>query len=443
MRMFRHNCLILVLLAAAPLWSQEDTNATASGSQDEYRMVTPPPVSGAAYPMETASESRSNYLLGGLTFNTTYTDNVLEGGSTKPISDVSYSIWPSITLDQVTPRLHSDLTYSPGFTFYQHTSSYNQANQNVGIDFRYRLSPHVTLTVVDSLHKLSNVFNQPDLLAATPVSGSAQAPTLGVVTLADQLNNTGNVGLTYQFSRDAMVGANGTFTNFIYFNTTPSLGLYDSATRGGSVFYSYRLAKKQYLGATYLYQQILAYPTGEQSETRTQTGFVFYTVYLRPTLSMSFSGGPQHYDIVQPLPASQNWSPAGTASLYWQARHTALSGSYSRMVSGGGGLVGAYHTNNAAGSLRQQVTRNWNAGVAGAYSIFKTLDPAQSLFRNGGHTLTGSASLQRKLGQHFLAELGYTRIHQSYNDIPAVSAFPNANREWVSISYHFAHPLGR
>ena len=400
-------------------------------------MVTPPPVRGAAYPTETVSESRSNYLLGGLTFNTTYTDNLLGGASTKPISDVSYSLWPVIDLNQVTPRLHTDLTYSTGFTFYQHTSAFNQSNQNVGVDFRARITPHVTLSIVDSFHKFSNVFNQPDLLAATPVSGFA--PTVGVIApLADQLNNTGNVELTYQFSRDAMVGASGNFVNLDYLTPSQAGGLYDSASRGGSAFYSYRLGKKHYLGVAYQYQQILAYPTKGQSQIQTQTTFVFYTVYVKPTLSLSFSGGPQRWDIIEPSPSSQGWSPAGTGSLGWQARHTVLSASYARMISGGGGLVGAYRANVAAASFRQLLTRSWSAGVTGGY---QNLDPLLSLF-NSGRTVTGTASVQRKLGEHFQAELGYTRLHQTY-DIAAVSAFPNTNREWISISYQFARPLGR
>ncbi len=455
--MFRQTSLIVILLAAVPLWSQqpganatasassseqEESNATAgasSSSGDEFRMVAPPPVNGAAYPTETASESRSNYLLGGLTFNTTYTDNLLGGASTKPISDISYSLWPFLDLNHITPRLRTDLTYSPGFTFYQRTSSYNQQNQNLGVDVRYRLSPHVTLSIVDSLHKFSNVFNQPDLF--TPVSGLAQNPTVAVIApLANQLNNTGNVELTYQFSRDAMVGANGTFSNLDYSNPGQVKGLYDSAARGGLAFYSYRLAKKHYLGVAYQYQQILAYPTGGQSQVQTQTAFAFYTVYVKPTLSLSFSGGPQHWDIVAPPPSSQSWSPAATGSFSWQARRTVLSGSYSRMVSGGGGLVGAYRANLAAASFRQVFSRNWNAGVTGSY---QHLDPLLALFSNGGRTVTASASVQRKVGEHFQAALGYTRLHQTYSDIAAVSAFPNVNREWISLSYQFARPMGQ
>ena len=60
----------------------------------EDRMLTPPPVSGQAYPLSLASEERANYLRGGVTFTTAYSDNVLGATSLTPVSDVSYSVWP-------------------------------------------------------------------------------------------------------------------------------------------------------------------------------------------------------------------------------------------------------------------------------------------------------------------------------------------------------------
>jgi len=135
------------------------------------------------------------------------------------------------------------------------------------------------------------------------------------------------------------------------------------------------------------------------------------------------------------------WSPAASASFGWQARHTNLAASYSRLVSGGGGLIGAFHQNTANLSVRQQLSANWSGQVAGTYAISKTVDALLST--PGGHIISGSASLQRKLGQHFSAEAGYTRLHQSYSDILAVSTAPDTNREWVTISYQFARPLGR
>src|SRR5262249_49513069 len=159
---------------------------------------------------------------------------------------------------QTTSRLHSVLTYAPGFTLYQHTDGRNETDQNASVDVEYRLSPHVTASVRDTFHKSSNAFNQPDPLTAAAVYGSAQVPTATVIApIADVLTNNANAELTYQFSRGGMIGASGTFTNLHYPDPTEVPGLYDSSSRGGSAFYSHRLSKKHYIGAQYQYSQIL------------------------------------------------------------------------------------------------------------------------------------------------------------------------------------------
>jgi hypothetical protein len=165
--MLTRACLGLFLLVTVPVWSQVDTNGTeaTANQQDQARMLTPPPVNGQAYSTTPVAEARSNYLRGGLIFSTTYSDNVLAGITPNPVSDVSYSIWPTVALDETTPRLHSVLTYSPGFTFYQRTSARNEMDQTVGLDLEYRLSPHVTASVRDTFHKSSNVFNEPNPLS--------------------------------------------------------------------------------------------------------------------------------------------------------------------------------------------------------------------------------------------------------------------------------------
>lgn len=438
-------CLSLALLVAMPVWSQVDTNATeaATNPADEARMLTPPPVNGESYPTAVGSETRLNYLRAGLTFNSAYSDNALGGAS--PVSDISYSIWPTIALDQTTSRLHSVLTYSPGFTFYQRTSARNEEDQNVALDFQYRVSAHVTASLRDSFQKSSSVFNQPDPLSAGGVPGSGQPPAVAVIApVADQLNNRANTELTYQFSRNGMIGASGTFTNLHYPNPAEVSGLYDSSSRGGSAFYNRRLSRKHYIGATYRYSRTLAYPVNGQSETQTHTIFVFYTTYLKPTLSLSFSGGPQHFDVAQSsLPAARSWSPAAAASMGWQGRHTNFAASYSRTVTGGGGLLGAFHSNIANGSARWQLARTWNVGSAASYAIYKNVTPFSFLASPGGHTVSGTVSVQHQISEHFNVELGYSRVHQSYNGIAVISNAPDTNREFISVSYRFARPLGR
>jgi hypothetical protein len=412
-------------------------------------MLTPPPVSGQSYAVVGTSEERSNYLRYGLTFSTAYSDNVLGGITAIPVSDFSYSVWPTIAFDQTTPRLHSVFTYSPGFTFYQKTSERNEADQNVALNVQYRLSPHVTVSLQDSFQKSSNVFNQPNLASAAPIPGSAQAPAVAVIApIADRLTNVGNGGIAYQFGPNSMVGASGTFTYLHYPNPEQVPGLFDSRSEGGSAFYNHRLSRKHYIGVTYQYLRILATPLGSQSvsqtEIQTHTVFGFYTVYFKPNLSLSLCGGPQHYDATQrPLPASIAWSPTAAASLGWQGRHTGFAASYSRLVTGGGGLLGAYHSNSAIASASWQLTRSWNVRASASYSIYKTLTPLFFLVNPGGHTVSGTASVQHSVGEHVSVEAGYTRLHQTYDNIALVSTFPDTNREYVSISYHFVRPLGR
>jgi hypothetical protein len=438
----------IILLAVCPLWAQlsgGSAEATATGpGGGGGAMMTPAPVSGEGYSMGFSSETRSNYLRGGLIFSTAYDSGATTGTNGQPISDVSYSIFPTISLDQTRSRLHWTLNYSPGFTFYQKTSALNQQNQNLGVNLSYRLSPHVTLSLRDSFQKTSNVLNQPNQDFAQPVSGSVFVPNNSVIApIADVLTNTANAILTYQLSANGMVGASGAFTNLHYPNQAQVPGLGDSSSKGGSAFYNHRLSKTNYIGATYQYQIFLAYPTVGQSETQTQSVLLFYTHYFKPTLSVSFFGGPQYSDTQQfGLPASRTWSPAGGASVAWQGRLTSLAASYSKAISDGGGLSGAIQFNNAVASLRRQFTRTLGASVRASYANSSVLDQLHAS-NIGGHTIEGDAAIQRQIGEHFNLQLQYMRLHQSYSDIAAISSTPDRNRGVVSISYQFSRPLGR
>src|SRR5271163_4548130 len=172
--MFIRICLSLILIGAIPVWSQVGTSTTetTTNPSNESQMQTPPPVSGEAYPTAVGSQARSNYLRTGWTTSIAYSDNVLGDVDAKPISDISYSIWPTIAIDKTTSRLRLTSIYSPGFTVYQHTSALNQADQNMTFNLQYRLSPHLTASVQDTLLKSSNVFNQLDPLSRGSISGS-------------------------------------------------------------------------------------------------------------------------------------------------------------------------------------------------------------------------------------------------------------------------------
>jgi hypothetical protein len=131
------------------------------------------------------------------------------------------------------------------------------------------------------------------------------------------------------------------------------------------------------------------------------------------------------------------------ASLGWQGQRTSLAASYSQIVTGGGGLAGAYHLNTANASGRWQVSRTWNAGLSAGYWLYKTVTPFFFGSSSGGHTVFETATIERPLGQHLTVQVGYTAVQQLYGGIAAMSAYPNINRGFVSISYQFRKPLTR
>jgi hypothetical protein len=468
MRSFDSSCWVLLgvlLVVSMPAWSQDESRPipvpAATGPANDVptsiddsssRMLTPPPVSGQSYPISLSSEERSNYLRGGLAFTSAYTDNAVGPVDGHPVSDISYSVWPNVVLDETTPRSHLVLTYAPGFTFYQRESSLNEADENASINFQYRLSPHVTFSARDGFQKSSNVFNQPDLASAAVVSGGTEDGNFSVIApVADRLSNTGNAGITYQFAANSMVGAGGTFTNLHYPDQAQEVpGLFDSESQGGLAFYSVRVSKINYLGATYEYQRLLSFPTPGTNETQTHALLLFYTVYLTPRFSISVFGGPQYAELGPQFantgsavsPASRSWNPAAGGSLSWQGHLSSVAISYSHLITSGGGLIGAVRTDNVSASIRQQLRRTLSATIAGGYAQNDIL-AAAALTGADGHTISGSASLQQQVGQHLSFQLGYTRLHQDYSTVAVLALTPDTNREFVSISYQFSRPLGR
>jgi hypothetical protein len=464
MNRLKNICAGLVVLIAAPLWSQVDTTpvqpvpafgpaeSTAETNSDggSDRMLTPPPVSGQAYPSEPSSEDRSNYLRGGLSYTTAYTDNAQGSLNGHPVSDVSFSVSPYIALAETTARMLAVFSYAPGFTFYRRTSSLNQADQNASIDFQYRLSPHVTFSARDGFQKTSSVFNQPSL-SAEAVSGGAQQANFSIIApIADVLRNAGNIGLSYQFARNGLVGASGTFSNLHYPNPAQVPGLYDSSSQSGSAFYSFRISKMHYIGTTYQYQRLLSYPTHGLSETQTHALLLFYTLYPTKRFSISFFGGPQHSDTFQAplpplnleIPEVREWSPAAGASFSWQERLTNIAMSYSHIISGGGGLISAVKLDSATASVSQQITKNLSGTVGAGYAQNNVLGSPLNGSSNG-HSISATASLQRQFHEHFNLQLGYTRLHQNYSSVAVIAMTPDTNREFVAVSYQFSRPLGR
>ena len=114
------------------------------------------------------------------------------------------------------------------------------------------------------------------------------------------------------------------------------------------------------------------------STTKTQTVYLIYTLFLKRTLSASVSGGPQHFDAASSdITTSSAWTPALSASLGWQRRHSTIAGRYTRTVTGGGGLIGTYHLNSAGSNWNWQYARTWALGATASYAVTTNATPVQ------------------------------------------------------------------
>jgi hypothetical protein len=398
------------------------------------------------------SEQRSDYFATGLILSTAYDNNVVGGANAKPASEVSYIIWPTVTLDRVTTRQHTTFTYSPGFTFYQPTSALDEVDQDASVEFQYQPSAYAEFIVRDSLQKSSNVFNQPDPLSGVSLSGSTQSPPEQVIApFAERISNTTDMALSYQFNRNQMIGAGGIASELNYPNSAEASNFYNSDSRGGSAFYSNRRSSTQYIGVTYQYLWTQANPVVAQTNpanlginTKTQSYYPFYTNYLNRALSVSMAAGPQYFDVASSLSQPvRSWTPAAIASIGWQGSRTACSANYIRTVTGGIGVSGAFESNNANTLARWQVTRTWIVGTAVSYAVNKNVSPLLPTSIPGGHTIAGSVTLQHLIGKHYRAELGYAHLHQSYSGIAIIAADPDSDRVYFSLSYQLTRPLGR
>ncbi len=442
--MFKIACLCVAILWVVPSRAQVEPSAVGGPpTLDDTQMMTPPPISGETYPSGVSSESQSNYLSGGVIFTTAYDDNLMITGRTSSSGDETYSILPTLKIERKTARQLESLIYSSGFTFYQHTNAFNAVSQNGTANYQFHLSPYAVINIQDSFRQNSNLFNQTNPFAAGVVSGGAPALTNALISpFANQLENSTSGGIAYQFGRNAMIGADGSYELLHYSSASEFTGLYNSDLTVGSTFYSRRLSRSQYAGAVYRFSRIATHPVNTDTTTHAILGF--YTVYLNRTFSVSVLAGPQHYDATQPpAPSSSSWTPTVEGSAGWQTKRTNLAISYSRIVTGGGGLLGAYHSNSVDGSARWQIGRTWSTAVESGYSIYKSAIPIYTSGNIGGHTVIGTASLRHMLSESLNAEVGYSHFHQSYSGIQAASLFPDSNRTYVSISYQFSKPLGR
>jgi len=436
----KKNCIfisIIFLSFVVPACAQFSGTGMSGGS--DQAMVAPSPVRIGGDSVAFSSESeRSNYLVGGLTIQGAYNDNLF--ATNPPVGDATYTISPFLTFDIARSRLQWALTYRPGVTLYQRFSQSDQSEHAFSTSLQYMLSPHVTLALSDTLSKSPSYTNLITPAGVDSGSTTLQSPSFLVVPpLTSTLVNNGSGQITYQFARNAMIGGGGNSSELRFLDSAQAVGLSDSSERSGNLFYTHRIAERHYLGVSYTFADIMTHPI--DVDTKVQTATLFYSYYLSPRISFSAFGGADHANTQGGgLPASNSWSPTEGGGINVQGQQDSVAVTYSRSINPGGGLQSAVHSYSANVAYRHKFSTHLTGGIQASYSNNTLLELGVG---SGGKILTAGGSLDRQLGAHWNAELQYSRLHQDYSNVPSVANSPDTDRAFITVSYQFQKALGR
>lgn len=445
--------LLLLLASFVPVaaLSQVEPSATGgSNSQDDSQMQTPPPVSGMPYANTAGADARSNFLNASISGTAGYIDNLIAGSASAPVGDAEYSINPAISISQSGPREQFTAQYSPGFSFYDPTSSLNTVNQSASMSFRARLSPHLTVGAQDSFLRTNDVFTGSYPFSGGGVNGSTTEPVQALIfPFENQMSDTANGYIDYQVGKTSMIGGGVSCTTFSFPDETTTAGLSNSDGEGGSAFYSRRFASRQYGGLKYSYSRdVITDAPYAPFNTQLHSLLPFYTFFFNPKFSLSISAGIQHVSFSQlnVVQSYSQWSAAGTASMGWQGNRGNFALSYAHSVYSGEGFAEAITSDDVAATGGWKPGRAWTASFEVSYansSPVTTQVGVEPYAYEGGNSFTLGASLLRNFGDHVTASMGYDRLQEYYPGIAFIAANPDSDREYVTVTYIFRRPIGR
>jgi hypothetical protein len=444
--MFARLAIIALLLANLPLWSQVEPGASGgdSNADSSAEMSVPPPVAGGVYANVATPDNLPNYMSADLTAGVAYINNVLPNQTATPVNDETYSFFPTVSIIRSTVRRQVTASYSPSFIFYEPTTVLNAIDNGATMTFQDRFSPHITFNVEDFFYRTSDVFDQSYLFSGGGVTGSTQttAPVV-IAPFEQQLTNLAHASLGYQFGRDGMIGGGASDSTYYFSAPSAVTGLGNSHADSAWAFYNRRISAKQYFGVSYQWTRTAAQTLLQRSYTQVNSVLPFYSFYITKMTSVSVSGGVEHVNVTSPnLPASNSWSPEVDVSVGYQGKRGYLASSYSYSTTSGGGLVGAYSTSNAALGGGWIFSRKWTSDLSFYYANATNETP--NLFTQVvGTTIAGQASITHSFRESLLLRVGYERLHETYTDIPIISANPDSNQVYGKITYAFRKPMGK
>ena len=129
--------------------------------------------------------------------------------------------------------------------------------------------------------------------------------------------------------------------------------------------------------------------------------------------------------------------------MNWQSVRANISTAYSHQVNAGGGLVGAYRSDNADAAVQWRATRTWRVKLSGDYATEHAVARKLLIPTLQGHSIGGSFMVEHPISEQLDLNLEYDRLHQSFVGVPVILNNPNSNRGMITLTWQLDRPLGR
>jgi len=373
----------------------------------------------------------------------------------------SYTVAPNIAITEIRPRASFSLQYAPGYTYSPQTG--NELTHTSLDSLQYRITEKLTLQLGERYLRMNSWFTGLDVNPTAATGNVIQQPNASILTTQTVVTTSlSTLNLVYQASDSTIMGMGGSFNkgNFSNVQVTLNQPLFNSNSGTGSAYIQHRVHGNNWLGVTGTFQRIVT-SGGAKEGADNPSVQIFYTFAPSANTSMSLFAGPSYFSslaeteiplfgvlIPVTLP-TKGWGAQGGATAGWRGKRTGISARYMHRVSDGGGLTGAVRSDSAAANFRRQLNQRWTANAALLYGN----NTSESILFGGSFKLiSGTASLNWLLSDHFSVVLSYARDHlnNSYDNLVGSATGPatvtsqtlDDNRVWFSISYHFTRPLG-
>ena len=258
-------------------------------------------------------------------------------------------------------------------------------------------------------------------------------PTQGILTnYATQISNGLSGSAAWQLTPSLDLEGSGNWQVLRFLNSSSAL---DTDDVGGTFGPNFRIDARNSVGAQASYSH-WTYPNYKGFGLETEGVNVSYSRAWTRRLSSMVAFGPErtHGTTFTGIPSEpieaipSRWNFAGSANVSYATRTTGFSGSYSRSVNGGSGVLFGSLTDNVAATMNRPINRDWISSFQLGYNHNVGLAPINGVTPRFD-SVFGSAQVSHRLTETLSLYASYTPTWQKGKNAPAygVSTFSGFN----------------